>query len=425
MLHEVIMMKLTRETRTERAGSGARWGARVLAVGALAAAGCGEVGVDNMIPMPGKRDGGSRDAIADLAGKDAALDAMKADSRGDGRLDGHDLKGDGKGADSKLADSKADGCVAVKSQPGCSNSFQAASGWVSLGQTLDIKDTLSFTTVLRIGFEGVESHNGTTSAIVSLMDSCGKTLTKIKVPLKGSMSASISGQTLDISAEEINVGMSIGDAGLKQGSAKLSVKVPCNLDGGAPDLKGADAAQKKDSKPPADSKPAADKAIDSKPKADAPLPNPDAAVKSDYKVADLQSADWAGWDSKKPDSAQKDAAKADSAAKPDAKALPDSKTESPPKCAGAHNEIVTSTEFPKNTGIPVGGYTLTYKSYGQSNVVMDIKCASDGVPIVSGAVFPVGKQKTLTFPSDGKKLIVTVQNKNTFRAVADVEVANL
>ncbi|MEW6036280.1 MAG: hypothetical protein AB1529_06715 [Candidatus Micrarchaeota archaeon] len=421
-------MKLTRETRTERVGSGARWGARMLAVGALAAAGCGEIGVDNMIPMPGKRDGGSRDAIADLARKDAALDAMKADSRGDGRLEGHakDLKGDGKGADSRPADSKADGCVAVKSQLGCSNSFQAASGWVSLGQTLDIKDTLSFTTVMRIGFEGVESHNGTTSAIVSLMDSCGKTLTKIKVPLKGSVSAGFNGQMLDISAEEINVGMSIGDAGLKQGSAKLSVKVPCNLDGGTPDLKGADAAQKKDSKPPADSKPAADKATDSKPKADSSLPKPDAAVKSDYKVADLQSADWAGWDSKKPDSAQKDAAKSDSSAKPDAKTvMPDSKAEGASKCAGVYNELVTEGVFQKGADTEVGGYYLNYKAYTPKSVVMDIKCASTGAAVASGEAFIVGKQKTLSLQADGKKLIVTVLNKNTFRAVASVEVDDL
>ncbi len=142
-------------------------------------------------------------------------------------------------------------------------------------------------------------------------------------------------------------------------------------------------------------------------------------------------------DAKKPDTGQ-DAGKADSAQKDlskdvklpadlpkDLKGPADASSEFSPLCKGVSNASVSSGSFPKGTDTSLGGYLFNYLSYTVSTVTMDVKCGSDNSVVAPGQVFTVGVEKTIQVPKDGKKIRITVLNKNTFNATCTVYVESL
>ncbi|MEW6036281.1 MAG: hypothetical protein AB1529_06720 [Candidatus Micrarchaeota archaeon] len=164
-----------------------------------------------------------------------------------------------------------------------------------------------------------------------------------------------------------------------------------------------------------------DRSRDVKPQADMP-------AKQDIR-ADLKA------DAKKPDSMQKDMSKdmkQPSDMPKDVKAAMDLSKDAKgpadtfsPLCKGVFNASVTSGSFPKGTDTGLGGYLLNYVSYTTSTVTMDVKCGSDNSPVAAGEVFTVGVEKTIQVPKDGKKIRITVLNKNTFNATCTVYVENI
>jgi hypothetical protein len=399
-----------------QAGAWKRW---LLAGSALGAFGCGDLDYNNYVPLPSKRDSSldfrvdlalKPDSSRDLSANDSALDAAGPD--GNGAKDGAAM--DGKGKDAQAVDSgPADACIAQKSALSCSNTSTLASGWLSLGGSLDLKGgPLPLQTVYKLRLDGIETLGGSTSAAVSVTDSCGKSLKKDKVAVGATKTFVLNGNAIFVTADEVYGGLSALDASAQTGLAKISVTVPCNLDMGLTDAKLSDYKVA-----PLDSY-----------KPDMPLTKPDMA-KPDSKPAP---------DSAKPDSAAKaDAKQADSgkadAQKPDAKKLPDASAASDialdtgpadawPSCSLAATGSFSDQIF-AGTPKAVGGYTFDYKGKDASgNVLFDISCGSS--PLVSGMAFPPYQKTTIPVPADGKVIYVTPHTSTSGWVDVRIDVKN-
>ncbi len=412
-------MKNLKQRTSSRNGSAAEQGAWrkwLLAGGALGTFGCGDLDYTNYVPLPSRKDGSADsmrdgsakpDTVSDKGAKDAGPDALKPDGASipDGAL--HDGLAKDAGVEALAADATAsDACVALSKALSCSNAYPLASGWLALGGSLDLKSAPPYVQVIyKLKLESVETLGGTTSAVVSIADSCGKVLKKEKVAVKGTKTVVLSGTTMHITADEVYGGFGTFDAGAQTGLAKISVTAPCNLDMGMADAKLSDykVASFDSYKPDAQAM-----------KPDAQNPKPDMA-KPDASIA----ADAAKADAQKPDMAKPDASIAADAAKADAqKPKPDSTipgdfmaaadkgaTDSWQSCATSATGIFFDQIF-AGSPVAVGGYTFDYKGLDKSgNALFDISCGSS--PLASGMAFPVYTKSTIQVPADGKKIEVT------------------
>jgi hypothetical protein len=225
------------------------------------------------------------------------------------------------------------------------------------------------TTVYSLRFEGVEMKNGTTSAIVSLYDSCGKALTAkgVKIVAGTTEPITLNGQRMDVTAEEVYGGVTAADSAVQSGLAKISVKVPCNLDGGASDKKSGDSKS-------AESKPA------------------------DLKVS---------VDAVKKDSAKSDAVASDAGIQTEARPpRPDAaKTDAKTACSAAKTGTFSGT-IHTATPQPVGGYVFDYNGKnGSGAALFTITCG--GSVVKTNYVCPVGVNTPIEVPEDGKRLRIT------------------
>lgn len=410
-------MKLNKSESNERkdAGEGKKlfWKSAAVLGAGLAIAGCGSTDIENFVPIPGKKDASVTDARLD--GK-AALDSSRDFSKADGGVakDGSsDYNKVTDMAPDALSDKGAsDACVPSSGALVCSNTSAVASGWLALGSYLELKgNAYTLDTIYRVRFDGVETANGTSSAVISVLDSCGKLLKKDKIQLNSTKSFSVSGQQFDITLEGLYGGISGGDGAVQSGQAKLSAEVLCNLDAGvadsslAADSKAkADSAPKADSKAPSDSKVAADSkpVADSKASADLKAPSDsyvsDTAKAHDSAVADLGVS---------PDTNASDSGlTADSTAAPDS-LVSDSLSGSDGMASCPSTAYATFSGMVYNAvKQAVGGYDFYYKGMNAGgDALFDIKCGS--AAIISGKACPEDTATSIPMPQDGKKIVIT------------------
>ncbi|MEW6035428.1 MAG: hypothetical protein AB1529_02345 [Candidatus Micrarchaeota archaeon] len=96
-----------------------------------------------------------------------------------------------------------------------------------------------------------------------------------------------------------------------------------------------------------------------------------------------------------------------------------------PSCTGVYNESVDNGEFDRNVDVEVGGYHFRYLSYTTTSVTIDIRCGASSADVALGETCGTGVERVIDVPADGKRIRVTLENKNTFRAIMDVTVEDL
>ncbi len=96
-----------------------------------------------------------------------------------------------------------------------------------------------------------------------------------------------------------------------------------------------------------------------------------------------------------------------------------------PACTGVYNESVDNGEFDRNVDVEVGGYHFRYLSYTTTSVTIDIRCGASSADVALGETCGTGVERVIDVPADGKRIRVTLENKNTFRAIMDVTVEDL
>ncbi|MEW6035429.1 MAG: hypothetical protein AB1529_02350 [Candidatus Micrarchaeota archaeon] len=94
-------------------------------------------------------------------------------------------------------------------------------------------------------------------------------------------------------------------------------------------------------------------------------------------------------------------------------------------CSGLYNEHVDNGEFPRNEDVELGGYYFRYVSYTPNTATVEIYCSADSSLVSGGMTLTQGHEETLELPTDGKRIRFFLENKNTFRAIIDVNVEDL
>jgi hypothetical protein len=279
------------------------------------------------------------------------------------------------------------GCAAPA--PVCNSQY--VYGLLNVGEMLLIGD-------YRVRLADTNEAGGEQRAVVEVLDYCNSVITSQPINENDTVVFQVMGTDIEIEVAVTHVTVSAPK------SARITVEMTCTdggvTDGGVSDG-GADGG-------PADAGPDSDGGA-----ADGGVT--DAGPDADGGVAD------AGPDA---DGGVSDGGPVDAGPDVDGGAA-DGGTDGGPACTGVYNESVDNGEFDKNVDVEVGGYYFRYLAYTTTSVTVDIRCGASSADVALGETFGTGIERTIDVPADGKRIRVTLENKNTFRAIMDVSVEDL